>query len=369
MKFKNIWNHIVNLKSPTEYMSNKNFKEVLQVLGNPQHEYKTIHVGGTNGKGSTSNFIYSYLKTKFKTGLFVSPCVLFEMELARVNDKFITEKNFVRIYEENEALIKKYKLTFFEVKTLIAFIWFKEQNVDYAVIEVGIGGEHDATNTLNPEACIITNIGDDHDQYLGDSFDEKAITKLGIQKPSTPLFTSEPRIKELSQYPENIILNKYEFNFNHFLKYQRHNYNIAIQLLVYLGFDKKEVSEVVKNTQLLPYRYQKIKNNIYFDASHNAHGIEALVKSLQDNKAYVFILSAQKQKNYLEMIKLLKTKGKVYLIDFNFYDSKLSFDAKAISLQTNTNYLEDISNLSIDSNKIYIFTGSFYFLNSILDKV
>lgn len=369
MKFNKIWNNIINLKSDLRDITNIKIKEALEEVGNPQNEYKTIHVGGTNGKGSTSNFIYEGLKEKFKTGLFVSPNVMFEMELARVDVVFISKEEFANIYIEHKKIIEKYNLTFFEIKTLISFCWFKTQQVDYAIIEVGLGGLHDATNCLKPEASVITNIGDDHSEYLGEGFESKAIKKLGIQKKGIPLFTSEPNLIKYSKYPEKIILNKYEYHLTQFPKYQQHNYNLAIQVLEYLGLEKNKAIHIIENTKTPPYRFEKIKKNIYFDAAHNSHGISGLVESVSKNNKNIFILSSQNNKKYIEMIDILKKHGEVYLVDFNFNNSIFSFNAKKVSKETNTKFLNSIKELEINENKTYIFTGSFYFLNSIRNEL
>ncbi len=365
MNFQEIWDKIVAIPNTKKDFSNKNIAKALSEVGNPQYFYKTIHVGGTNGKGSTSNFIYSFLKTKFKTAIFLSPSIIDEMEMAKVNDRFILREEFTKIYLENNEIIEKNKLSFFEIKVFISLLWFKKQKVEYAVIEVGLGGLHDATNVLKPEVCIVTNIGDDHEEFLGNTFNEKAKNKLGIQQKNVKLLTSEKELFIESKYPKNIFVVEDKFHFNQYPLYQKSNYNLAIQALKFLKFDEIEIVNAIKITKLLPYRFQKIKSNVFFDGSHNIHGINAMLSSLDKSNDYVFIFSALHYKNYYEMIKKLQGNGEIYLTNFNLYDNKYSFNAHKVGLELKINYLESINDLKRDKNKIYIYCGSFYFLKSI----
>ncbi|MBQ0104701.1 MAG: hypothetical protein KBT47_01535 [Armatimonadetes bacterium] len=166
------------------------------LLGNPQKKYKTVHVAGTNGKGSTTTFIsYILREAGYNVGTYTSPCVFKVDERIQFNLENISDEDFAFVFEKikrvNEELKKtEYgSLTEFEAKTLGAFIYFAEKNVDYAVIEVGMGGRFDATNIIEPEVSLITSISLDHTEYLGDTIEKIAFEKAGIIKPNTPIIS------------------------------------------------------------------------------------------------------------------------------------------------------------------------------------
>lgn len=166
-------------------------RSLLNELNNPHEKFKTIHIGGTNGKGSTSAMVESILRSAgYKTGLFTSPHLVYIGERIKCNGRSISQEQLVYYIERLQPLIKKYKCTFFEAITAIAFLYFADQQVDIAVIEVGLGGRLDATNVITPLISIITNIEIDHTKQLGFNRKSIAFEKGGIIKPSTICITN-----------------------------------------------------------------------------------------------------------------------------------------------------------------------------------
>lgn len=172
-----------------------NIRRLMSELGGPQKSFFSIHVAGTNGKGSTSAMIESMLRTKgVRTGLFTSPHLVSFTERIRVDGQEISERTVIELADEvRHAVsgIEDFSPTFFEVVTAIAFLHFMKMKVQWAVIEVGMGGRLDATNIVLPEVAVITNIGIDHREFLGNTLEEIAGEKAGIIKKGVPLVTAE----------------------------------------------------------------------------------------------------------------------------------------------------------------------------------
>ena len=163
-----------------------------EFLDNPHQHFKTIHIAGTNGKGSVSHMLASILQTAgYKTGLYTSPHLKDFRERIKVNGEMIPEDFVVDFTENIKPQIEKISPSFFEITVAMAFEYFAEQKVEIAIIETGLGGRLDSTNIISPELSIITNIGWDHMNMLGDSIEQIAIEKAGIIKPSIPVVVGE----------------------------------------------------------------------------------------------------------------------------------------------------------------------------------
>ncbi len=168
---------------------------VLQGLGNPHHRYQTFHVGGTNGKGSTSAILAKVLQASGqRVGLYTSPHLVDFRERIRVNGQLISETQVIQLTQQVQAA-SPFPLTFFEFTTAMAFQYFSEQSVDIAVVEVGMGGRFDATNVVTPQGVIITSIAHDHEAYLGRTLAEIAFEKAGIIKQGIPVIIGEMPIE------------------------------------------------------------------------------------------------------------------------------------------------------------------------------
>jgi dihydrofolate synthase/folylpolyglutamate synthase len=166
--------------------------KLCEALGNPQQKFKSIHVAGTNGKGSTSHMLASILQTAgFKTGLYTSPHLVDFRERIKIDGVYCSKEFVVEFTQKIKPLIATIQPSFFEITVAMAFSYFAEQKVDIAVIEVGLGGRLDSTNIITPEVSIITNIGLDHTQFLGDTIPQIAGEKAGIIKKDVPCIVSE----------------------------------------------------------------------------------------------------------------------------------------------------------------------------------
>ncbi len=192
-KFKNYndcLKYLFNLERAGIKYDLKNIRTLLRLLNNPQNNFKSVHIAGTNGKGSVSSIINSVLMEKgFKTGLYTSPHILDFRERIRVNGKYISKKfimNFVNKYFKDIETIKP---SFFEVTTALTFDYFSSQKIKYAVIETGLGGRLDSTNILRPAVTIITALSVDHTDFLGNTIEKITAEKGGIIKKGVPLVT------------------------------------------------------------------------------------------------------------------------------------------------------------------------------------
>jgi dihydrofolate synthase/folylpolyglutamate synthase len=185
-------------------------RHILELIGNPQESYGTIHVGGTNGKGSTSAMIASILQAAgYKVGLYTSPHLEDFRERIKVDGEMIPVEDVTRLLNEIEILFnrmlsypERMPLRFFDIVTAVCFKYFQEQDVDYGVIEVGLGGRLDATNILSPLVSVITNIGFEHVNILGPTLEDIAYEKGGIIKPNSVLVTAEERDNVFNVFKE-----------------------------------------------------------------------------------------------------------------------------------------------------------------------
>jgi dihydrofolate synthase/folylpolyglutamate synthase len=163
-----------------------------KALHNPEHTFKSVHIGGTNGKGSSSHMLAAILQTAgYKTGLYTSPHLTDFRERIRINGQMIPEQEVIAFVNSHQTLFEELKPSFFEATVGLAFDYFAKQEVDIAIIEVGLGGRLDSTNVINPLLSLITNIGLDHQDILGNTLEEIAGEKAGIIKTNTPIIIGE----------------------------------------------------------------------------------------------------------------------------------------------------------------------------------
>ena len=273
-------------------------------LNNPHKKIKTIHVAGTNGKGSSSHMLASVLQEAgYKVGLYTSPHLKDFRERIRVNGKKVAKKWVVDFIDENQSFFERNKLSFFEMTVGMAFSYFANENVDIAVIEVGLGGRLDSTNIITPEVSLITNIGFDHTDMLGDTLAKIAYEKAGIIKRNIPVVISEfneetaPVFKETATALNAKIVFAQEKIFSTYKigllgSYQQKNIKgvlAALRELVSFKIEEKHIvkglKKVVENTHLMG-RWQQIgtKPTIICDTAHNKEGLAIVLNQLQEQE-------------------------------------------------------------------------------------
>lgn len=183
-------------------------------LGNPEKKFKSIHVAGTNGKGSTSHTLAAILQSAgYKTGLYTSPHLKSFTERIRINGEKITEQAVVDFVDANKSFLDELQPSFFEMTVALAFWYFAKEQVDIAIIEVGMGGRLDSTNVITPELAVITNIGWDHMQFLGDTLPLIAGEKAGIIKPNVPVIISQTQEETTSVFLKKALENQAHITF------------------------------------------------------------------------------------------------------------------------------------------------------------
>ncbi len=322
----------------------ENITKLLNHIGNPQSNFKTFHVAGSNGKGSTCSFMASILQEHgFKVGLYTSPHLVKFNERIRINGKTISDDEIVSFLESNRKFIDEEKPTFFEIATAMAFDYFKKHKVDYAVIETGLGGRLDATNTIIPLASVITSISLEHTRILGSTIQKIAFEKAGIIKNKVSVFIGRipPKARitikkiaksnksELFDLRESIVFRdkKYKvalrsgvFEINLIALpgvHQKYNAALAIKtldtILPNLELNKIErgLDNVLSNSGLQG-RYERFSEipSVIFDAAHNLEGIKGFVQEFKKEKSLYsecnLIYGALNDKSNRQMLKMLK---------------------------------------------------------------
>ena len=356
-------------------------------------EIKFIHVGGTNGKGSTCAYLSSIIQESgYKVGLFTSPHFFDFRERIKVNNKKI-EKDFItKFIQENIELIEELNLSFFELSFGMSLYYFFEQKVDYSVIEVGLGGRLDATNIINPLLSVITNISYDHTEILGNSLEKIANEKAGIIKKNTKII-----IGERDKKTQNIFIQKAEENFsdiifasdyktdfeNSEIEYQNKNIRTAVQVSKNLNDQninatsiKRGIMNLDSNTDFYG-RWTIINYNpkVIFDSAHNESGFSYLsqqLKKLNYDRLFI-ILSFVKGKDVKKLITLLPKKSLIYFTSSNT-ERSMNYEEITQCVKENINfdknpmkvYKEVLKQSS--SKDLIIITGSNYIAKEIFHE-
>ena len=287
-------------------------KALTAALGEPQNFYQTVHVAGTNGKGSVCAMLAEILKAQgLSVGLFTSPHLESYCERIKINGVNISEKDFAEMIFRVKAC--NVMATHFEVLTAAAFEYFKERAVDIAVIEVGLGGTFDSTNIITPELSIITNVALDHENILGD-LENIARNKAGIIKENIPVVTGASgkpleiirAVAAEKNSPLYEVTTPANVKINLRGEYQQMNAAIAIKAAQLLGVDDDKIFLALGRVEWAG-RFEVIGNFI-IDGAHNPHGARALRDSLDKNFPHgkrVWVFGALRDKNFGEMIKIL----------------------------------------------------------------
>lgn len=387
-------------------------KKILAKLGNPQDQVKTVHITGTNGKGSTSYYLATLLKKAGqKTGLFVSPYVYRFNERIQLNNQDISDQDLVKAankvqaaFEEIQKEDNDFSLVTFEYEVTIAFVYFADQKCDYAVIEVGIGGEHDKTNVITPEASIITTIGLDHEQIIGPTIQDIAREKSGIIKRNRPVVLGNvpqevlPILKqkaEKEQAPlyqlgrdfevkldEQIVYSDNEHELTFKLRPQVEGFDIAIAVRTFFLLDlpltNEKVEQAIDQT-VIPGRYQVLQTKplIILDGAHNIQAMTNLLKTVhqlaEKRQGHIHALvTMMKDKDLEQVFALFKQNDDVLLTTLD-YPRVAEQNDFPIDVQRRYNYERDyqrgfttLKNKMAD-NDILLVTGSFYLVSAILN--
>ena len=324
-------------------------------LGDPQNNFKTIHVAGTNGKGSVSHMLASVLQhSGYRVGLFTSPHLRDFRERMRVDGEMISERRVVDFVARHKDKMRELDLSFFEMTTAMAFDFFSASDVEVAVIETGLGGRLDATNVILPELCVVTNIGLEHTDLLGDTIEKVAAEKAGIIKPSVPIILGEANEQYNHVFEQraaacgsrviyaeqelSIVEHRRERDFQHIVlhrerdahrfeidmdlvgEYQCHNVVTAAAAADYLDTctqltiprrDFLEGMAEVAATTSLAGRWQRLADAPYTvcDTGHNAHGIRYVADELKRLAPYynrqICVIGFAKEKSIDDILPLL----------------------------------------------------------------
>lgn len=415
MKFTNAKEVISHLYSlPNLHTKNdlSYIKKILAVLDNPQNKIKTVHVTGTNGKGSTSYYLSNLLKKAGqKTGLFVSPYIYEFNERIQINGQNILDVDLVKVANEVEKAIntikkqdKDFALVTFEYEVVMAFIYFAWQHCDYAVIEVGIGGEHDKTNVITPEVSIITSIGLDHEQIIGPTLKDIAQEKAGIIKSGRPVVVGDipcevlPIIKKRCQElhaPLYLLWRDFTVSDDEHITYACGNhqltfknrprvesYDIAMAVccfqLLNLPLTADKMRSAIDNT-IIPGRYHLLNDNplVILDGAHNIQAMKNLLEFMhaerEKRKGVIRVLiTMMKDKDLEEVFSLFDKDDQVELTTIPYPRAAKLKDFPQDIIQRypyEADWQKAFKKLKEQSksNDILLITGSFYLVGAVLN--
>ena len=387
-------------------------------LGNPQNKFKSIHIAGTNGKGSTSHMIAAMLQQQgFKTGLYTSPHIKDFGERIRINGNMIDKDFVVSFTEKTKSICQDIQPSFFELTVAMAFEYFALHKVDIAVIETGLGGRLDSTNIINPILSIITNIGYDHTNLLGNTLEAISFEKAGIIKNNTPVVIGEylPETKPVFEnkaremnapilYASEIYEVTLLENSNQFLKcevkdstnqhaeifsldlngnYQLKNLKTVLaaeKILATLGFEIDEPNEKsalahVKTITGLKGRWDVVSEKplCIHDVAHNKDGINALLQQLKEshqNSNYHFVIGFVNDKDISSVLELLPNNAHYYFTNAHIPRALPHAELKSLANKKNligksyddVNEAISTAKKMANENDVIIVCGSFFIL-------
>lgn len=353
MNFNEAMNYLDDLRNIGFILGLDNIKKLMEVMGRPDKKLKFIHVAGTNGKGSTSTYISSVLtKAGYKTGIYTSPSIL------RFNERFVIDHEEIDTDRIGEILGKiksaseehDIQITAFEAETALGVVYFAEEGCDFAVLEVGMGGRLDATNFIDsPLVAVITNIGMDHIDYLGDTIEKIAYEKAGIIKEGSKVVsypqeeavlgvlnaTAERNNVEVKYLDKDFVevtkvdiygqvfsfMNHRDIEIRMIGDYQPYNASLALMAIdeiINWGYpiSEEDLKEGMK-TALIKGRFQLLTTDpiVIVDGAHNVQGVESLVNSLKDiygDKKHIFVFGTLRDKDYIKSIEMTIPISKIY---------------------------------------------------------
>ena len=360
----------------------------LSHLNNPHSNLKIIHVGGTNGKGSTCSIISSVLQQSgYKIGAFTSPHIKDFRERIRIGKEFVDKEFVIEFIKNNILKIEKLSLTFFEISFAMAVEYFSKKMVDYAIIEVGLGGRLDATNVVDPTLSVITNIGYDHKEFLGNSLEEIAAEKAGIIKHNKPIVIGEKneKIRDLFKIVADkksapIYFSKIFQEYKSDLSgpFVQKNISLALKVLdiLKLRIEKKDIEKgilnVKENTKIYG-RWDLIrkKPKIIFDAGHNISALEFTLLALKKKSKVVF--GTLEKKDQHNIFKIFPTSLRYYFcpvpsnrsMSLEKIESEVSKKGLNYSLHDSVNNALNTAIKDSGVNDTILVTGSTFLLSEI----
>ena len=408
MNYTETLNFIHSFKGNGRRPQLERMRWLLKQAGNPQTHFPTVHIVGTNGKGSTTSYLQNILtKSGYQVGTFTSPYITRFNERISINGTEIPDKDLISLVAKAQVLLDDLeehtafeRPTEFELVTLLMFLYFDLKQVDMAIIEAGIGGRLDSTNVLSPELVICTSIGFDHTETLGDSLLDIANHKAGVMRENTPIVLGrvstevEHFFNQKShdlQAPLAIIDREIQLlpkdnqtiqiSYDHWespnLKlpmlgqHQENNAGLAVTAAHLLAqtFPKitdKSTQEGIEETHW-PGRSEWIGNNIYLDGAHNPQGIASLKQVLKDNFANrrVHILFAGlRRKPLADLLEELRDYD-ITVTSFDFFEA-LPLDDYPQDFKRAADYRDWLAQAeSANSDDLFVVTGSLYFISSV----
>jgi dihydrofolate synthase/folylpolyglutamate synthase len=385
-------------------------EKACELLGHPEKDLPVIHIAGTNGKGSTVSFLKSILlEANYNVGTFTSPYIVKFHERITYNNKDISDEDLLKyiniLYQFQTDYYKTYNdvITFFELLTLLSFLYFRDRDVDFVIYEVGLGGKLDATNVVSPLMTGITSISYDHIHVLGDTLEEIAMNKLGIVKEGIPLFTTitqeslYPLVKEVTdkfhaplrtiksseitdvKFEEytRFVFDQQEYELSLQGIYQTRNAALSIAMIAYM--DEHHLATVslkqIKNglrKAFWPGRFERF-GNVILDGAHNVGGAESLKETIQaiySDKIIKILYTSMADKDYRSVLRVAESYAdEFYLteIDYPRCETKenLYEASRHPKKQIVSSPLKALEDLYPKENEILLITGSLYFISYI----
>ena len=408
MNYTETLNFIHSFKGNGRRPQLERMRWLLKQAGNPQTHFPTVHIVGTNGKGSTTSYLQNILtKSGYQVGTFTSPYITRFNERISINGTEIPDKDLISLVAKAQVLLDDLeehtafeRPTEFELVTLLMFLYFDLKQVDMAIIEAGIGGRLDSTNVLSPELVICTSIGFDHTETLGDSLLDIANHKAGVMRKNTPILLGrvsaevEHFFNQKShdlQAPLAIIDREIQLlpkdnqtiqiSYDHWespnLKlpmlgqHQENNAGLAVTVAHLLAqtFPKitdKSTQEGIEETHW-PGRSEWIGNNIYLDGAHNPQGIASLKQVLKDNftnRKIHILFAGLRRKPLANLLEELKDYD-ITVTSFDFFEA-LPLDDYPQNFKCVADYREWLAKAeSADSDDLFVVTGSLYFISEV----
>lgn len=410
MKIEILLNELYNYSLHGIKLGLENIKNICDAMGNPEKNYKVIHIAGTNGKGSTSTVIeQGLIENGKKVGKYTSPHILKFNERISVNGNNITDEEIVIYYEYVKKIVQNLNITptFFEITTAIMFKYFSDKKIEYAIIEVGLGGKYDATNVVDADISVITNVSLDHTEFLGTTIYQIACEKAGIIKKKSKVIVGSSNsdfLKAIESKTEKYIdvTKKYEncsykLDFDRFKTiinidentyihslfgdYQYNNFLCSFEVLRTLGVPKKTIKKALDKVEWKGrFEISKYEDKILIlDGAHNIAGINSLCKTLEKGfkqSEIVAIVSILKDKNYNMMIQMLE-KYVDKIIFTSLSDIKRGQSAKELYNNTinkdkklyKESLIEAFEEAKNHTGKVILICGSFYLLSRFKEEV